>query len=162
MSLHSGTAEGAITSVLDLLVTSDWSVCVLLLSAVCLVLLPCCWAENVPTKSYKDIRRRTKYNYLTRYVICCGGIMDSSSRRLFQRLMRRIPAKMLRTTLEKWGRLAASQLRCIDFTHPKSTLAETLLDIFEVCGVFVKSNLSSTLSKKKTTVKRARSLLLGP
>lgn len=141
MSLHSGTAEGAIISLLGFLVISDWSVCVLLLSAVCLVLLPCCWAETVPTKTYKDIHRSTKYNYLTRYIICCERIMDSSSKRLLQRLMRRIPAKMLRTTLEKWGRLPASQLRYVDFTQPKSTLAETLLDIFEVCGVFVKSNL---------------------
>lgn len=60
--------------------------------------------------------------------------MDDSTKRLLQRLVRRIPAQLLRTTLEKWGRVTEDQQRSMDFTQPKWTLAEKLLDIFEVCS----------------------------
>lgn len=60
--------------------------------------------------------------------------MDDSTKRLLQRLIRRIPAQTLRTTLEKWGRLTAAQQRSMDFTQPKWALSEKLLAICEVCG----------------------------
>lgn len=63
-------------------------------------------------------------------------VMDSLNKRLLQQTMRRIPLQMLRTTLEKWGRLTAQQQQSMDFTQTKLTLTEHLLDIFEVCGVF--------------------------
>lgn len=44
---------------------------------------------------------------------------------------------MLRTTLEKWGRLTAPQQQSMDFTQTKLTLTEHLLDIFEVCKIFI-------------------------
>lgn len=62
--------------------------------------------------------------------------MDDSTKRLLQRLVRRIPAQMLRTTLDKWGRLTAAQQKSMDFTQPKWLLAERLLDICEVCSAF--------------------------
>lgn len=62
--------------------------------------------------------------------------MDNLNKRLLQRLVKRIPAQTLRTTLGKWGRLTALQQQSMDFTQPKWTLAEHLLDIFEVCGAF--------------------------
>ena len=64
--------------------------------------------------------------------------MDDSTRRLLQRLMRRIPTQMLRTTLEKWGRLSRAQLQSIDFTQSKWALTEKLLSICEVSGAFLK------------------------
>ncbi|XP_011608650.2 centromere protein N [Takifugu rubripes] len=64
--------------------------------------------------------------------------MDSSKRRLLQRVIRRIPARMLRTTLEKWGRLTAPQRQSLDFTHPKLALTEKLVAIFEENGWTVK------------------------
>uniref|UniRef100_A0A3Q3WZR0 Uncharacterized protein n=1 Tax=Mola mola TaxID=94237 RepID=A0A3Q3WZR0_MOLML len=60
--------------------------------------------------------------------------MDESTKQLLQRLVRRIPAQMLRATLDKWGRLTAEQRTCMDFTQPKWTLTEKLLDIFEENG----------------------------
>lgn len=62
--------------------------------------------------------------------------MDDSTKRLVQQLIRRIPAQMLRTTLDKWGRLSAAQQKAIDFTQPKWTLVEKLLDICEVRSDF--------------------------
>lgn len=62
--------------------------------------------------------------------------MDNPNKRLLQRIIRRIPVHMLRTTLEKWGRLTAPQQQSMDFTQNKLTLTEHLLDLFEVCGVF--------------------------
>lgn len=61
--------------------------------------------------------------------------MDNLNKCLLQRIIRRIPVQMLRTTLEKWGRLTAPQQQSMDFTQTKLTLTERLLDIFEVCGV---------------------------
>lgn len=62
--------------------------------------------------------------------------MDDSTKRLLQRLIRRIPTRMLRTTLDKWGRLTAAQQKAIDLTQPKWTFVEKLLDICEVRGAF--------------------------
>lgn len=57
--------------------------------------------------------------------------MDDIRKRLLQRLMRRIPAQMLRATLEKWGHLTAAQQRDIDYMQPKWVLTERLLAICE-------------------------------
>ncbi|XP_072237344.1 centromere protein N [Leuresthes tenuis] len=57
--------------------------------------------------------------------------MDDSAKLLLQRLVRRIPTKMLETTLEKWGRLSAAQRRSLDFTQSKLALTETLFTIGE-------------------------------
>lgn len=62
--------------------------------------------------------------------------MDDSMKRLLQRLIRRIPAHMLRTTLDKWGRLSGAQQRSLDFTQPKWVLTEKLLAMCEVCCTF--------------------------
>nr|XP_046241303.1 centromere protein N [Scatophagus argus] len=64
--------------------------------------------------------------------------MDESTKRLLQRLIRRIPAQMLRTTLDKWGRLTAAQQKSMDFTQPKWALADKLLDICEENGFTAK------------------------
>lgn len=58
--------------------------------------------------------------------------MDNSKKRLLQRVIRRIPARMLRTTLEKWDRLTGPQRRSLDFTQTKLALTENLVAIFEV------------------------------
>ncbi|XP_044203579.1 centromere protein N [Thunnus albacares] len=57
--------------------------------------------------------------------------MDDSTKRLLQRLMRRIPSQMLKITLDKWGRLTAAQQQSMDFTQPKWVLTEKLLGICE-------------------------------
>ncbi|XP_068438290.1 centromere protein N isoform X2 [Clinocottus analis] len=57
--------------------------------------------------------------------------MDDSTKRLLQRLMKRMPAQMLQTTLDKWGRLTGDQQRSMDFTQSKSALTEKLLAICE-------------------------------
>lgn len=59
-------------------------------------------------------------------------------KQLLRRLIRRIPAQALPSTLAKWGRLTAAQRESIDFTQPKWTLAEKLLDICEENGWTVK------------------------
>ncbi|XP_041797085.1 centromere protein N [Chelmon rostratus] len=64
--------------------------------------------------------------------------MDDSMKRLLQRLIRRIPAHMLRTTLDKWGRLSGAQQRSLDFTQPKWVLTEKLLAICEENGWTIK------------------------
>lgn len=64
--------------------------------------------------------------------------MDNTSRRLLQRLVRRIPSQLLRPTLEKWGRLKKAQLQSIDFTLSKYSLTEELLSICEENGWGVK------------------------
>jgi len=61
------------------------------------------------------------------------GRMDDSTKLLLQRLVRRIPTKMLKATLEKWGRLSAAQRQALDFTQSKWALTETLFAICEVC-----------------------------
>ncbi|XP_071344855.1 centromere protein N [Trachinotus anak] len=57
--------------------------------------------------------------------------MDESTRRLLQRLLRRIPAQLLRSTVDKWGRLSVAQWQSVDFTQPKWALTEKLLAICE-------------------------------
>ncbi|XP_039986893.1 centromere protein N [Xiphias gladius] len=57
--------------------------------------------------------------------------MDDSTRRLLQRLIRRIPTQMLKTTLDKWGRLTVAQRQSVDFTQSKWALTEKLLAICE-------------------------------
>ncbi|KAF0043272.1 hypothetical protein F2P81_004609 [Scophthalmus maximus] len=57
--------------------------------------------------------------------------MDDSTRRLLQRLIRRIPAPMLKPTLEKWGRLTVAQRQSMDYTQRKWPLTEKLLSICE-------------------------------
>ncbi|XP_035507950.1 centromere protein N [Morone saxatilis] len=57
--------------------------------------------------------------------------MDDATKRLLQRLVRRIPTQLLRTTLDKWGRLTAAQRQSIDFTQPKWALTERLLAVCE-------------------------------
>lgn len=64
-------------------------------------------------------------------------MVDDTMKQLLRRLVRRIPAQALPSTLAKWGRLTAAQRESIDFTQPKWTLAEKLLDICEVCFNFV-------------------------
>ncbi|XP_031169991.1 centromere protein N [Sander lucioperca] len=64
--------------------------------------------------------------------------MDESTKRLLQRLMRRIPTQMLRTTLDKWGRLTGEQLQSMDFTQSKWALTEKLLAICEENELAVK------------------------
>ncbi|KAM9366388.1 centromere protein N [Symphorus nematophorus] len=60
--------------------------------------------------------------------------MDDSTKRFLQRLIRRIPAQLLRPTLDKWGRLTAAQQLSMDFTQPKWALTEKLLAICEENG----------------------------
>lgn len=60
--------------------------------------------------------------------------MDDTLKQLIRRLVRRIPANALQSTLQKWGRLTAQQCESIDFTQPKWTLVDKLLDICEVCS----------------------------
>ncbi|XP_029281365.1 centromere protein N isoform X2 [Cottoperca gobio] len=57
--------------------------------------------------------------------------MDTSNKRLIQRLMSRIPIKMLRTTLGKWGRLTEVQLKSMNLTQSKWALTEKLIAICE-------------------------------
>lgn len=81
--------------------------------------------------------------------------MDDFSKRLLQRLVRRIPAQTLRATLEKWGRLTAAQRQSIDFTQPKWELMEKLLAIFEVCGAVSLQRLSLCVKTKYKVSKLA-------
>ncbi|XP_029932897.1 centromere protein N [Myripristis murdjan] len=60
--------------------------------------------------------------------------MDDSTKRLLQQLVRRIPTQMLKTTLEKWGRLTTEQQKSLDFTQPKWVLTENLLAFCEENG----------------------------
>lgn len=64
--------------------------------------------------------------------------MADTMKQLIRRLIRRIPAQALPSTLAKWGRLTAAQSESIDFTESKGTLAEKLLDICEENGWTVK------------------------
>lgn len=57
--------------------------------------------------------------------------MDDSTKRLLQRIVKRIPSQMLRTTLDKWGRLSRTQQQSVDFTQSKWALTEKLLAICE-------------------------------
>ncbi|KAM9861037.1 centromere protein N [Aulostomus maculatus] len=57
--------------------------------------------------------------------------MDDTTKCLLRRLVRRIPTQILKTTLEKWGRLTAAQEQSIDSTSSKWALTEKLLSICE-------------------------------
>ncbi|XP_054892481.1 centromere protein N [Poeciliopsis prolifica] len=64
--------------------------------------------------------------------------MDISAKHLLQRLVRRIPASMLISTLEKWGRLTAENLRSLDFTQSKWAIAMELVALCEESELTVK------------------------
>ncbi|XP_034087462.1 centromere protein N [Gymnodraco acuticeps] len=64
--------------------------------------------------------------------------MDESKKRLVQRLIRRIPTKMLKTTLQKWGHLTGEQHRAMDSIQSKWALTESLLAICEENELAVK------------------------
>ena len=58
--------------------------------------------------------------------------MDTPARRLLQRVVKRIPRVKMRATLERWGRLTATQLLSLDFTQTTRELTEHLTDLCEV------------------------------
>ncbi|XP_008404130.1 centromere protein N isoform X2 [Poecilia reticulata] len=64
--------------------------------------------------------------------------MDNSVKHLLQRLIRRIPASMLKSTLDKWGRLTAENRKSLDFTQSKWTIAQELVSICEESELTVK------------------------
>lgn len=75
--------------------------------------------------------------------------MNDSSKLLLQRIVRRIPVQMLKTTLDKWGRLTVEQRQAIDFTQSKWALTQKLQSFCEVPFVIFlcqKSVVISTLS----------------
>ncbi|XP_035008340.1 centromere protein N [Hippoglossus stenolepis] len=57
--------------------------------------------------------------------------MEDSTRRVLQRLIRRIPTPQLKTTLEKWGRLTVAQRGSMDYMQTKWALTEKLLSLCE-------------------------------
>ncbi|KAM4743980.1 centromere protein N [Anableps anableps] len=57
--------------------------------------------------------------------------MDDSAKRLLQRLVRRIPAQMLKVTLDKWDRLTAKQRKSVDFTQSKWAISQELVALCE-------------------------------
>ncbi|XP_056268031.1 centromere protein N isoform X2 [Pseudoliparis swirei] len=57
--------------------------------------------------------------------------MDDTTKRFVQRLMKRIPAPMLRATLDKWDRLTREQKKSMDFTQSKWALTEKMLAFSE-------------------------------
>uniref|UniRef100_A0A3B3V499 Centromere protein N n=1 Tax=Poecilia latipinna TaxID=48699 RepID=A0A3B3V499_9TELE len=56
--------------------------------------------------------------------------MDNLAKHLLQRLMRRIPASMLKSTLDKWGRLTAEKRKSLDFTQSKWTITQELVALY--------------------------------
>nr|XP_046200995.1 centromere protein N-like isoform X2 [Oncorhynchus gorbuscha] len=64
--------------------------------------------------------------------------MDDSTKRILQRLIRRIPFQMLHTMLGKWAHLSNEDLHSLDFTQPKWVLTEHLLALCEEKGLTVK------------------------
>lgn len=64
--------------------------------------------------------------------------MDDSTKRILQRLIRRIPYQMLQTVLGKWAHLSREDLHSLDFTQPKWVLTEHLLALCEEKGLTVK------------------------
>ncbi|XP_029577146.1 centromere protein N-B isoform X2 [Salmo trutta] len=64
--------------------------------------------------------------------------MDDSTKRILQRLIRRIPYQMLQTVLGKWAHLSREDLHSLDFTQPKWVLTERLLALCEEKGLTVK------------------------
>ncbi|XP_016525848.1 centromere protein N isoform X3 [Poecilia formosa] len=64
--------------------------------------------------------------------------MDNLAKHLLQRLMRRIPASMLQSTLDKWGRLTAEKRKSLDFTQSKLTITQELVALCEESELTVK------------------------
>nr|XP_046205182.1 centromere protein N-like [Oncorhynchus gorbuscha] len=64
--------------------------------------------------------------------------MDDSTKRILQRLVRRIPYQMLQKMLGKWAHLSREDLQSLDFTQPKWVLTEHLLALCEENGLGVK------------------------
>lgn len=64
--------------------------------------------------------------------------MGGSTKRLLQRLIRRIPYQMLQTMLGKWAHLSNADLHSLNFTQPKWVLTEHLLALCEEKGLTVK------------------------
>lgn len=67
---------------------------------------------------------------------------------LLRQLVRRIPTRFLKVTLEKWGRLTVAQQQNIDFTQTKWALADELIAYSEVHAA-VKCTLLLLGLKKK-------------
>ncbi|XP_019751376.1 centromere protein N isoform X1 [Hippocampus comes] len=53
--------------------------------------------------------------------------MEDQMKSLLRQLVRRIPIRFLKVTLEKWGRLTVAQQQNIDFTQTKWALADELI-----------------------------------
>lgn len=81
---------------------------------------------------FKQIQK-VKFLLLQLGLDLCIRKMDDSTKRLLQRIIKRIPFEMLETTLEKWERLTEAQRNSLDFTRSKWALTERLLAICEVC-----------------------------
>ncbi|XP_054627167.1 centromere protein N [Dunckerocampus dactyliophorus] len=64
--------------------------------------------------------------------------MEDPMKYLLRRLVRRIPAQLLKPTLEKWGRLTMAQKQTIDFTQSKWAITDTLLAFCEENGWTIK------------------------
>ncbi|XP_028296956.1 centromere protein N [Gouania willdenowi] len=64
--------------------------------------------------------------------------MNDPGKCLLKRVIRRIPANMLKTTLSHWGRVSDAQLQSVDFTTSKWALTEKLLNICEENELTVK------------------------
>ncbi|XP_005805033.1 centromere protein N isoform X1 [Xiphophorus maculatus] len=64
--------------------------------------------------------------------------MDNSAKHLLQRLVRRIPASMLKSTLDKWERLTAEKRKSLDFTQSKWIITQELVALCEKSELTVK------------------------
>uniref|UniRef100_A0A669DNE7 Centromere protein N n=1 Tax=Oreochromis niloticus TaxID=8128 RepID=A0A669DNE7_ORENI len=78
--------------------------------------------------------------------------MDNTAKRLLQRLVRRIPSQMLKTTLDKWSRLTAAQRQSMDYTESKWALTEKLLAICEENELTVKHIAELEMIRKSSEV----------
>uniref|UniRef100_A0A3B5LX69 Centromere protein N n=1 Tax=Xiphophorus couchianus TaxID=32473 RepID=A0A3B5LX69_9TELE len=56
--------------------------------------------------------------------------MDNSAKHLLQRLVRRIPVSMLKSTLDKWERLTAEKRKSLDFTQSKWIITQELVALY--------------------------------
>uniref|UniRef100_A0A3B5LU07 Centromere protein N n=1 Tax=Xiphophorus couchianus TaxID=32473 RepID=A0A3B5LU07_9TELE len=64
--------------------------------------------------------------------------MDNSAKHLLQRLVRRIPVSMLKSTLDKWERLTAEKRKSLDFTQSKWIITQELVALCEKSELTVK------------------------
>ncbi|KAM9826216.1 centromere protein N isoform X2 [Syngnathus typhle] len=64
--------------------------------------------------------------------------MENLMKHSLSQLVRRIPTKVLKVTLEKWGRLTSVQLQNIDFTLSKWALTDELITLCEENGCNVR------------------------